>query len=263
MVVLNRMKRLILIVLALSICLLLISCSEQTIEEEQVAFEVKQLEQPKQGDPIAIVDTSKGEIRIVLFDDIAPKAYQNLTALAKDGYYNELTFHRVLNGALIQAGDHTGVGDSGKSIFSEPYENEPSKDLFHFTGAVGIANAKADQNLSQFYIISDGLISSDMITQMEQGKYPTAAIEAYKLLGGRPTIDGEYTIVGQVYQGLDVVKEIAAVKTDEYDRPERDVVINSITIDSFVEQSDDQDEATPEEQDEQPPEEDTEEQPKE
>ncbi len=220
--------------------LLLISCSEQSQpDNNEPTFEIKQLLELKEGDTIAVVNTSKGEFKIALFGDIAPLAVQNFTGLVKDEYYNELTFHRVIADTLIQAGDHTGVGDGGKSIFNDPYENETSKELFHFTGAVGIANDEEDQNYSQFYIISDGIISTEMVTQMEQGQYPTEVIDAYKQLGGRPTIDGKYTLMGQVYEGLDVVREIAAVKTDEYDRPERDVVIKSITIETYTEQQED------------------------
>ncbi len=240
-------KKLLSVCLIVILLLLLSSCSEEPIVENEPTFEIKQLLELKEGDTIAVVDTSKGEFRIALFEDIAPLAVQNFTGLVKDEYYNELTFHRVIADTLVQAGDHTGVGDGGKSIFNDPYENEPSKELFHFTGAVGIANDEADQNYSQFYIISDGIISTDMETQMEQGQYPTEVIDAYKQLGGRPTIDGKYTIMGQVYEGLDVVREIAAVKTDEYDRPERDVVIKSITIESYTEQQEEQQEDEPQE----------------
>lgn len=172
------------------------------------------------------LSTSMGKINIKLFPEIAPKAVENFLTHAKEGYYNGLTFHRVINEFMIQGGDPKGDGTGGESIWGDPFENEPSNQLYHIRGALAMANAGADTNGSQFFIVqnnkdvSDGLLFDD---------YPTGIIDAYKK-GGVPSLDGDYTVFGQVISGMDVVDKIAAVETDANDKPTTNVTIDTVTV---------------------------------
>lgn len=170
--------------------------------------------------------TSLGSIQIKLFPKLAPKAVENFLTHAKEGYYNGLTFHRVINDFMIQSGDPNGDGSGGESIWKEDFENEISNQLYNIRGALAMANAGADTNGSQFYIVqnhddvSDGLLYDD---------YPKDIIEAYKK-GGYPSLDGGYTVFGQVIGGMDVVDKIAAVETGTNDKPTSDITITKVDV---------------------------------
>ena len=216
-----------------------------------------QLEGVKEGDTIATIHTNKGDIKVWFFPDYAPKAVENFVTHAKDGYYDGVTFHRVIQDFMIQGGDPMGTGAGGESIWGGVFENEVSLDLRSFRGALCMANAGADTNGSQFYIVQndqreemkemlesadkDGIFGPQGTTYMgADGKeltvgqvYPQEVIDAYGELGGYPTLDLGYTVFGQVYEGMDVVDAIAAVQTDESDKPVEDVIIESIEVGTY------------------------------
>lgn len=183
----------------------------------------------KEGDPLAIIKTNMGDIKIKLFPDKAPKAVENFITHAKDGYYDDVIFHRVMDDFMIQGGDPEGTGYGGESIWGEYFEDEFANELRHFRGALSMANAGSNTNGSQFFIVQTKNIMQNYITAMEQYKYPEDIIETYKK-GGTPDLDGRHTVFGHVYEGMDVVDKIAAVKVDEKDKPLEDVVILSIEI---------------------------------
>ncbi|WP_071131416.1 peptidylprolyl isomerase [Enterococcus timonensis] len=170
--------------------------------------------------------TSKGTIMLKLFPKLAPKAVENFLTHAKEGYYDGLTFHRVINEFMIQSGDPEGTGAGGESIWGEAFENEISNQLYNVRGALAMANAGADTNGSQFYIVqntdnvSDGLLYDD---------YPEAIVEAYKN-GGVPSLDGSYTVFGQVISGMETVDAIAEVETDDSDKPTEEVKIEKVNV---------------------------------
>ena len=103
--------------------------------------------------PIAEIETNAGVIKIRLFPDDAPKAVENFVTHAKEGYYDGLTFHRVINDFMIQGGDPTGTGMGGESIWGAPFEDEFSDYAYNFRGALSMANAGANTNGSQFFIV--------------------------------------------------------------------------------------------------------------
>lgn len=179
--------------------------------------------------------TSAGDITIKLFPEEAPLAVENFLTHAKEGYYNGIIFHRVINGFMIQGGDPDGKGTGGQSIWSgkddsidagNGFKNEISAFLYNIRGALAMANAGADTNGSQFFINQN---PADASGQLSSGKTPGKIIEAYKN-GGNPSLDGSYTVFGQVIEGMDVVDKIASVETDSNDKPTTDVTINSIEI---------------------------------
>ena len=107
----------------------------------------------KEGDTLAIMETNHGDITIKLFPDEAPKAVENFVTHAEEGYYDGLTFHRVINSFMIQGGDPKGDGTGGESIWGEPFEDEFSDSLYNFNGALSMANSGKNTNGSQFFIV--------------------------------------------------------------------------------------------------------------
>ena len=109
------------------------------------------------GLPVAVIEVENyGTIRAVLFEEDAPKAVENFITHAEEGYYDGLTFHRVIDDFMIQGGDPKGDGTGGESIFGEPFEDEFTDNLWNFRGALSMANSGQDSNGSQFFIVQAG-----------------------------------------------------------------------------------------------------------
>lgn len=239
------------------------SSSAQSSEEAQAEFDAlkekmftdgtnfPQLEEPEKGEEIAVLTTNKGVIKIKLCTEEAPKAVENFKGLVNEGYYDGLTFHRVINDFMIQGGDPNGDGTGGESIWGGKFEDEYNGDMYHFRGALAYANSGMDTNGSQFYIVQsptvqDGYFEyvdevvkqygdSEILYDSNSGKivrtnYSDKAKEEYNSLGGTPYLDFGYTVFGQVIEGMDVVDAIAAVETDENDKPTEDIVIEKAEI---------------------------------
>lgn len=117
--------------------------------DKQIGF---QLELPQVGEQIVILHTSKGDISIRLFPEAAPKAVENFVTHAKNGYYDGVTFHRVIRDFMIQSGDPEGTGSGGESIWGKDFEDEFDQKLINLTGALSMANAGPNTNGSQFFI---------------------------------------------------------------------------------------------------------------
>ena len=236
--------------------------SQEALEEQQKLMErcftegtyFPQLEEPSQGEEVAVLTTNKGVIKIKFCPDEAPMAVENFKTHIKDGYYDGLTFHRVINGFMIQGGDPNGNGTGGESIWGGKFDDELSGDLYHFRGALAMANSGPDTNGSQFYIvqapqIEDGyfdyinsiieqygqgqLLYNSQTGQMVRTNYSEEAKGKYNELGGTPSLDFGYTVFGQVFEGMDVVDNIASVATNESDKPEEDIIIEKAEIVNF------------------------------
>lgn len=192
-----------------------------------MAFPQLALDQVK--GPKATIKTSLGDISLQLFPDQAPKTVKNFVELAKQGYYNDVTFHRVIPDFMVQTGDPTATGAGGESIYGHPFADEFSPELFNLKGAVSMANAGPNTNGSQFFIVTNRNLSTNLIGQMEAAGYPAEVIEAYQN-GGTPWLDFHHTVFGQVISGLDVAIKISQVKRNFEDRPEEAVLIKAIEI---------------------------------
>lgn len=198
---------------------------------------MNQLDRPIKGDVVAIMHTNMGDVSIRLFQDKAPKTCENFIVHAKDGYYDGLTFHRVINGFMIQGGDPTGTGCGGESIWGDSFEDEFDMELRNYRGALSMANAGPNTNGSQFFIVQADSVAVQLLSQMRQLEdrgFPKEVTENYSKVGGTPHLDFRHTVFGQVFDGMDVVDAIAAVKTGRADKPVEPVVINSIDV-SIVE----------------------------
>lgn len=188
-----------------------------------------QLNLEDQKGPKALIKTNYGNMEFVLFPEFAPKAVENFTSLAENGYYDETVFHRVINDFMIQGGDPTGTGMGGQSIWEKPFEDEFSNKLFNLRGALSMANAGPNTNGSQFFVVQNQNLDPMMIKEMKNASYPDEIIEEYKK-GGTPWLDHRHTVFGQIIAGEDVLDKIAGVDTLSGDKPKKDVVIENIEI---------------------------------
>ncbi|XP_077230286.1 cyclophilin71 isoform X2 [Tasmannia lanceolata] len=150
-----------------------------------------------------ILNTTLGDMHMKLYPEECPKTVENFTTHCRNGYYDNLIFHRVIKGFMIQTGDPLGDGTGGQSIWGREFEDEFHKSLRHdrpFT--LSMANAGANSNGSQFFIT-------------------TVAT---------PWLDNKHTVFGRVVKGMDVVQAIEKVKTDKTDKPYQDVKILNVTV---------------------------------
>ena len=233
------MKRLLKTV-CLSLCLLLCaSCgSSQAVDGDALLKEkgnpdMIQFSEMKDGEQIAVIETNYGDIKLRFFPENAPKAVENFLTLAQEGYYDNTIFHRVIADFMIQGGDPTGTGYGGESKWGEPFANEVSLNLFHFYGALSMANSGGtNSNGSQFFIVQANSVHPNFISQMKElpDYFPAEAVEAYAQVGGTPHLDYHHTVFGQVYEGMDVVDAIASVATNHSDKPLEDVTILGIDV---------------------------------
>lgn len=193
-----------------------------------------QLEKCVKGDKIAALTTNMGEIKIKLFPKYAPKAVENFVTHAQNGYYDGLTFHRVIENFMIQGGDPNGNGTGGESIWGKPFEDEFTPELHNLRGALCMANAGPSTNGSQFFIVQAKEVSEDMLEQLRMANeqyFPTECIEAYEKMGGTPWLDYHHTVFGQVFEGMETVDAIAGIPADYFNnKPKTDVIIEKITV---------------------------------
>ena len=177
------------------------------------------------------------EVKIKLFPEYAQQGVENFIELAKKGYYDGLTFHRVIKDFMIQGGDPNGDGTGGESIYEKGFDGGTDPHLIHAAGAVAYANSGSTAtNGSQFYIVTGEKYDADTIKQLEDGGYSFTdnEKEIYSKYGGTPWLDGNYTVFGQVFDGLDTVFEIQNVEVDESNnKPKEDVVIESMTVSEY------------------------------
>lgn len=159
--------------------------------------------------PVVTFEMENGDIiKAELYPEVAPITVNNFISLVKKGFYNGLTFHRVINGFMIQGGcpDGIGTGGPGYSIKGEFSQNGVPNDLAHTPGVLSMARAMhPDSAGSQFFIM-----------------HKTS-----------PHLDGAYAAFGKVIEGLDVVDKIATTRTDFRDRPTTPQVMKSVTVDTF------------------------------
>jgi cyclophilin family peptidyl-prolyl cis-trans isomerase len=153
---------------------------------------------------IAVIQTNMGTIKCELLPQAAPKAVENFIGLSDKGYYNKLTFHRVIDNFMIQGGDPNGNGTGGKSVWGGTFNDEFNENYkFDSAGVMAMANRGPNTNGSQFFITLE------------------------------PThwLDMHYSIFGKVIDGMDVVKAIGKVPTTKpNDKPVTPVVMDSVYI---------------------------------
>src|SRR5689334_1312607 len=148
----------------------------------------------------ATMSTNHGDITFELFDEDAPKTVENFRKLSRDGFYDGLTFHRIISNFMIQGGCPQGTGTGGPGYTFEDEINQHKV----VRGALAMANAGPNTNGSQFFIVT-----------VDQA----------------PWLDGKHTVFGEVRDGMDVVDRIGTTKTDGRDKPVDDIKIDAIEFD--------------------------------
>lgn len=189
------------------------------------------------------LETTYGNMLIELYDD-TPLHRENFVKLAEEEFFNDLLFHRVINGFMIQGGDpeskeakpgsRLGMGGPGYQVDAEFDESH-----VHLKGAIAAARTGGPMNPqkrssgSQFYIVQGSPVDDrvlDLVEARNGISYSPEQREQYKELGGTPQLDMEYTVFGRVVEGLDVIDKIAAVRTNGADRPDEDVRMKVIVV---------------------------------
>ena len=209
------MKRLILAVLIIAG----LTCTAQKATEKET---------------VVIIKTSMGTIKAKLYND-TPQHRDNFIKLANEGWYNGSPFHRVIKDFMIQGGQNAdGRLDPGYRVPAEIKDNH-----FHKKGALAAArqpdqvNPQKASSGSQFYIVQGRVYDEKTLDMFESrmGKvFSARQRQAYQTVGGTPHLDGDYTVFGEVTEGLDIVDKIAVVKTGPGDVPVEAVTILSVTV---------------------------------
>lgn len=197
-----------------------------------------------------LLETTMGNIRISLHDE-TPLTRDNFLKITKMGIYDSLLFHRVIKDFMIQSGDtnskHAKPGQLlGTGDFDYTTEAEfRLPQIFHRRGVVAMAregdkeNPERRSSACQFYIVWGKIFDDARIAKVQeridsatQGsvKLTPEMIEVYKTVGGTPHLDGQYTVFGEVVEGMDVVEKIQQVQTDKNDRPLEDIRILKATV---------------------------------
>lgn len=218
--------------------------TENTIDYEAAAEE--QMAFPKNGETIAIIKVKNyGDIKVKFFKNIAPKAVENFINHSKEGYYDGLTFHRVIDEFMIQGGDPTGTGTGGESIWGDGFGTELDKTLVPYRGSLCMAMSSLPNSIGSQFFITQANYSSSMESQLKKSGYPDDLLKEYKKYGGYLSLYMQYTVFGQVFEGMDVVDKIAKVKTGsvttengvQEDKPVEDVVISTIEVTTYKDDS--------------------------
>ena len=189
-----------------------------------------QLNEVNEKNPLVTVHTNLGDFTLELFPEVAPKTVENFVTHAKNGYYNGVIFHRVIEDFMIQGGDPTGTGMGGESIYGRTFEDEFSREAFNLYGTLSMANAGPNTNGSQFFIVTAKQVPAQMLKQLKDGGWPEEIVEEYAKVGGTPWLDHRHTVFGRVIEGMDVVLKIEGVERNAQDRPLEDVVIESMDV---------------------------------
>ena len=189
-----------------------------------------QLNEVNEKNPLVTVHTNLGDFTLELFPEVAPKTVENFVTHAKNGYYNGVIFHRVIEDFMIQGGDPTGTGMGGESIYGRTFEDEFSREAFNLYGTLSMANAGPNTNGSQFFIVTAKQVPAQMLKQLKDGGWPEKIVEEYAKVGGTPWLDHRHTVFGRVVEGMDVVLKIEGVERNAQDRPLEDVVIESMDV---------------------------------
>jgi len=171
---------------------------QQTTQTKQDTVKDVKKDGDKSGGNVMVIESTLGTIKVKLFPDKAPKTVEHIEDLVNKGFYNGVIFHRVIDGFMIQGGDPTGTGSggSGKTI-----PDEFNNGLKHKKGVIAMGNTgRPNSQDSQFYIT----------------------------LAPQPSLDGKYTIFGEVISGMDAVEKIGKTKTGPNDRPVTEVKMKKV-----------------------------------
>ena len=205
--------------------------SKVVVDYEEAAK--KQMAMPEAGETVATIHIKNyGDVKVKFFEEVAPKAVENFVTHAKEGYYNGVTFHRVINEFMIQGGDPLGNGTGGESIWGADFAEELDPELVPYRGSLCMASRGLQNSprLGSQFFITQANYDEQMSKTMQMYGYPTDLLDQYKQYGGYLSLYQQYTVFGQVYEGMEIVDKIAREETDANDKPVKDVIIENIDV---------------------------------
>ncbi len=225
------------------------ACSQQKGTDNQTDQTKKVVTKMKVKKEVAVIETDMGKIIINFYEKDAPKHVDNFKKLAREGFYNGTTFHRVITNFMIQGGDPNSKDDNpnndgqGGTGYTIPAEIK----RLHKRGALAAArlgdqvNPQKASSGCQFYIVHNGPWALDQLRGLEMnmrmsGKplfaFTQEQIDLYTTVGGTPHLDGDYTVYGEAIEGLDIVDKIASVKVDPRSRPYDNVTMKKVYLET-------------------------------
>lgn len=242
---------------ACALCIPLFTGCGNSIDPSTIEY--IQLEQPKEGEDIAIVETSMGDITVLLYTEEVPEVVQNFKDLVNQGFYdNQIVFHVERAAGAVATGSSTPDGNGGDSNTGKPKKAQYSSNLWPFSGSVaalcyeaGAFWNKSNYYDSRFFFIGDVDVSDDVVSEMEQYNFPAMMKNTFIQYGGVPQFGQYHTVFGKIISGMDVVDAILALPltyepadatasdssaTQEQlsnNRPVEDVVIRKITLSTY------------------------------
>lgn len=211
----------------------------ETAQQAVTADSVRNFTLPEKGEEIVVITIKDyGDVKIKLFPEETAKGTENFKELVKSGYYDELIFHRVIDGFMIQGGDPKGNGTGGTDAWGSDsgFAQTISNHLCHVSGAVAYAVGQDKMNKSQFYIVTGQELTSDYFTQLREqlGMTFSPSVQSlYQQTGGYPSLDGGYEIFGQVFDGLEHCLAVQKVAVDSSDKPKSAVSIEKAVVTEY------------------------------
>lgn len=221
--------------------------SQKPVEEPIRAPKAKEIAKPDEIKPAPkyaeasgttnfVIHTDFGDMKGILYD-ATPLHRDNFVKLANEGFYNDLLFHRVIDGFMIQGGDPDSKAAVPNAVYGDggPGYTIPAEimmPLIHKKGALAAAregdrtNPERASSGSQFYIVQGRQYGPEQLNSMikrTNASYLPEQIDLYQTLGGTPFLDNKYTVFGEITEGLDVIDRIAKTETGANDRPVKDV----------------------------------------
>ena len=255
--IMKALKKAAALLAACALCIPLFTGCGNSIDPSTIEY--IQLEQPKEGEDIAIVETSMGDITVLLYTEEVPEVVQNFKDLVNQGFYdNQIVFHVERAAGAVATGSSTPDGNGGDSNTGKPKKAQYSSNLWPFSGSVaalcyeaGAFWNKSNYYDSRFFFIGDVDITDDVVSEMEKYNFPAMMKNTYIQYGGVPQFGQYHTVFGKIISGMDVVDAILALPlnyepadaaasdssaTQEQlsnNRPVEDVVIKKITLSTY------------------------------
>lgn len=222
--------------------------NDTTIAIDPSTLVLVQLQEPQEGDPIAIVDTTLGEFRMVLYPQYSPNAVANFVDLAESGYYNDSYVYNIESGVYASAGSSDNNGSVGDTSH-EKTVRELNQNLWPFKGAVCMLNTSVDKtfkeklfgggtymNGSRFALLNTIEFDDDTIKEMRDSSEYQDVTDAFIEKGGIPNFSQQMTVIGQTYEGIEVIEAITAADSENnghFNVPKEDIKINSVVISQY------------------------------
>ncbi|MCR5453579.1 MAG: peptidylprolyl isomerase [Bacteroidales bacterium] len=236
------MKKILLVITALMMMVQLSPAQKNNRNKNAKQQQVAEQQVKQNNNIMILLETTMGNIKIELYDD-TPVHSNNLKKLVEEGFYDGILFHRVIDGFMVQTGDpdskaatpgqRLGAGGPGYTLPAEIIPNH-----FHKRGAIAAArtgdqgNPMRRSSGSQFYIVHGTVTpAANLKAYSRYGlEFSDEQIQAYSTIGGAPTLDAQYTVFGEVVEGMDVVDKIATAERDSADRPKTDIKIVKASV---------------------------------